>query len=541
MSESETHTEQAKIKRRFPISPVWLIPVAAALIGCWLVYESFATRGPEVLLRLDTAQGLVAGSTPVKVRSVEVGHVAEVRLTDDYSGTLAVIQMNPGTEKLLAADSQFWVVKVHLGLQGVSGLQTILSGAYIQLHPGDQSETADHFTALEHPPITSSDTPGVSLMLNSVSGASLNPGDPVVYQGQTVGLVEAVTFSTEQKRMQYQVFVRAPYSEIITRTTQFWVRSGINVSIGADGLEVQTGSLKSIIIGGVTFGQPPDVNPGKPVAAGAAFKLYPTISAARQDRYDWQIGYVVLFDDSVVGLSTGAPVLFQGIRVGTVKQVPYFTDDFDVRKFSEVRIPALIVIEPQRIEDWIDWNTVQWRFNLQLLFHAGLRASVETANLLTGAMRVRLRMTDDESDYTAQKIGGYPVFPSVPGTVSGIRQQLAASLTKINELELNSLVSQMHATLASIETTSQSVNTLFESGKAAGLASDLQITLGELQKTLAAYQQGAPVYDELNDSLTRLNRILGQVEPLVENLGENPNALIFGQDAKQDPVPQAKP
>lgn len=538
---SEDDTEQARIKRRFPISPVWLIPVMAALIGCWLVYQSFLSRGSEVVLELASAQGLHAGSTPVKVRSVQVGYVESVRLTEDYRSTIAVIQMNPDTEALLAADSQFWVVKPRVGIQGVSGLQTLLSGAYIRLHPGNKSVTADRFTALEHPPITTFGAPGVSLLLSSVSGASINPGDPVVYLGQTVGLVETVTFSVEHKRMQYQVFVRKPYSRIITRTTQFWVRSGINVSIGADGLEVQTGSLESIVMGGVTFGQPPGVNPGESVTDGAHFKLYPTMNAARQDRFDWKIPYVVLFDDSVVGLSAGAPVLFQGLRVGTVKQVPYFTDDFDVTSFKVVHIPVLIEIEPQRIEDWIGWTTEQWRFNLHLLFQAGLRASVETANLLTGAMRVRLRMSDDESGYTAYTIGRYPVFPSAPGTASSLRQQLAASLNKINEFDLDSLVSQLNATLASIAAASHSVNALFESGEAAHLASDLQTTLDALQETLAAYQQGAPVYEQLNQSLTRLSRILGELEPLVETLGERPNALIFGRNADKDPVPQAKP
>src|SRR5699024_3756539 len=125
--------EQATIRRRPRISPVWLIPVAAALIGCWLVYQNLISRGPQITLQLANAEGLQADNSPVKVRNVEVGHVSAIRLTDDYRGAIAVIQMNPDTDALLAADSRFWVVKPRIGRQGISGLGTILSRAYTQL------------------------------------------------------------------------------------------------------------------------------------------------------------------------------------------------------------------------------------------------------------------------------------------------------------------------------------------------------------------------------------------------------------------------
>lgn len=538
---TDNDTEQATVKRRARISPVWLIPVAAILIGCWLVYQNFLTRGPEVILVMGDAEGLEAGRTPVKVNNVQVGHVEAVRLSDDYSGAIAEIRMNPGTEALLAEDSRFWVVKPRIGRQGISGLGTILSGAYIELLPGEKSTIAHRFTALNHPPVTSSGKPGISILLTSTSANALNVGDPIVYQGQTVGLVETATFSVEHRHMQYRVFIKTPFSHIIASTTQFWLRSGVNLHIGADGVNLRAGSLQTIITGGLTFGQPKGVKPGVPIENGAQFKLYPTRAAARQDRFDWQIPYIVLFADSVRGLSTGAPVLYRGIRLGTVKQIPYFTSDYDTSQLNGFRIPVLITIEPQRISNWVDWTDKQWRANMQKLFDNGLRATIESANLLTGAMLISLHFMDDQPSPNVQEIGDYPVFPSAPGAISNIQQQISALLGKFNDLEMQGIVDGLKETLEAINSTTRSLNKLLEDDKTKQLAAELEDTLSELQKTLAAYQQGAPVYRKLGQSLDQLNDILRDMEPLIETLNKNPNALIFGVNPEQDPVPQAAP
>lgn len=526
-------------KRRARISPVWLIPLAAILIGCWLVYQNFISRGPEITLLLDTAEGLKAGSTAVKVHSVEVGHVKSVRLTDDYNGTVAVIQMNPGTWELLAADSKFWVVKPRIGRHGISGLGTILSGAYIQLQPGSKPAHSYRFTVLEHPPVTSSNAPGVSITLTSDTSNALNVGDPVIYQGRTVGLVETAEFSVKNKRMRYRVFIQAPYNQIITQTTQFWLRSGIDIHIGADGMDVRTGSLQSIFTGGVTFGLPKGVQPGNAIADGAHFKLYATRNAAREDRFDQEIRYLVLLKTSVRGLSEGAPVLYRGIRIGTVKEVPYYTPDYDFSQLNGFRIPVLIAIEPQRISDWIDWPANKWRTNMKKLFEHGLRASIKSANLLTGAMLISLKFVEDSNSYKHRKLGGLVVFPSTPAAINSIQQQISDLLEKFNQLELNSVMKSIQDTLKAIESTTQGLNRLVQSDKTQRLAGELQDTLEALQKTLNAYQQGTPVYQELSRSLSRFNRILSELAPLLKTLNKNPNALIFGSDNKPDPIPQA--
>ncbi|MES1939446.1 paraquat-inducible protein B, partial [Salinisphaera sp. T5B8] len=522
--------------RRRRISPVWLIPVGAALIGLWLIYQNVMSRGPEITLALDTAEGLEAGKTLVKVRSVEVGHLESVRLADDYEGAVATVQMNPDTADLLVADSRFWVVKPRVGRQGISGLGTILSGAYIQLQPGNADTSQRRFKVQDTPPATSSDEPGVSVRLTSDGDNSLAVGDPIIYQGQTVGQIEASEFSLEKKRMEYRVFVRDPYAELITDTTQFWLRSGIDFHLGSDGVDVQTGSLQSILAGGVTFGRANGVDAGEKASDGQAFKLYATRSAANQDRFDRKIRYVILLDDSVRGLNPGAPVEYRGLRIGTVVEVPFFRDDFNYDQLSDFKIPVLIAIEPQRpANSWTQWSDAQWREKTRRFFANGLRATIKSGNLLTGSTFIDVHFEDKTSDYTPTTIGAYDVFPSVPSSITSIQSQLSDLMDKLNAIDIRPIANDLrhtletsNATLDELHRATRNINRLLESKDTRELPRTLRVTLGELQQTLDGFQQGAPAYGELSRSLERLNRVLDDVAPLARTLHDRPNALIFG-------------
>lgn len=81
------------------------------------------------------AEGIEAGKTAIKSRSVDVGVVESVVLSDDLHQVEIKARLNDGMEKLLKQDSAFWVVKPQIGQEGVSGTGTLLSGAYIELQP----------------------------------------------------------------------------------------------------------------------------------------------------------------------------------------------------------------------------------------------------------------------------------------------------------------------------------------------------------------------------------------------------------------------
>ncbi|MDN5939561.1 MAG: MlaD family protein, partial [Salinisphaera sp.] len=212
----QTQATAERRRIRLWLSPVWLIPLIAILVGAWLFYQNILHRGALVVLELQSADGLHAGRTEVKVRSVVVGRVEDLRLTEDYSGAIAEVRMEPGTAGLLVKDSLFWVVKPRIGLRGVSGLGTLWSGAYLQLRPGTSDQPASHFRVLEHPPVVPAGAHGLSIALFSTESTSLNIGDPVVYQGRQVGQIAAAEFVPGRMQMRYRAFVRAPFDQLIT-------------------------------------------------------------------------------------------------------------------------------------------------------------------------------------------------------------------------------------------------------------------------------------------------------------------------------------
>lgn len=533
---------------RFWLSPVWLIPLVALGIGAWLFYQNVITRGPVIILELRNAEGIRAGMTPVKVRSVEVGRVQELRLATDLSSALAVVQMQPGTAELLVEDSIFWVVKPRIGRRGISGLGTLWSGAYLQMQPGDSPQPARRFAVLEHPPVVPADARGLSIALLSVGSNALSVGDPVLYQGQQVGQIEAAEFKPEAMQMHYRVFIRAPFDQLITTNTQFWDRSGIDFRISSEGVEVHMGSVGAILGGGVTFGVPADLPAGEPVSDGAQFRLYPTHEAARQERFDDGIRYVLLFRDSVRGLSAGAPVEFRGIRVGTVVEVPFFNQKFHLEKFEELRIPVLMAFEPQRLgQAWSHLSRAQWQERLRDLFQGGLRASVRPGNLLTGAKYIGLRFTDETSVDGLTQIGSYAVFPSERSGFDSIQRKLTRLLDKLNGLELEPALDSLTAALAAsnatfrqMEETLATLNSLLMSDGAQSLPAQLSATLRVIRETLTAYQGGKSAYESLSQALEQLNAVLEDLAPLARTLRQEPGALLLGREPIDDPVPQAK-
>jgi paraquat-inducible protein B len=400
---------------------------------------------------------------------------------------------------------------------------------------------------LDHPPLTPVGTPGVSVILTSDDGATLGPGDPVIYQGQSVGRVETAKFSVAKNRMRYTLFIRAPFDTQVLRGTQFWLRSGFQFHFGAEGIDVETGSLQAILSGGVTFGLLQGVNAGSKVNNGATFKLYATRRAAEQDRFNEKIRYILLASKSVRGLYAGAPVEYRGVRIGTVLQVPFFPKGVTFHEFGDSRMPLLIAIEPQRISShWINWTRPEWRQHIRGFEKKGLRATITAANLLTGAKFIELQYYPDAPAHTEEMIGDYPVFPIRPNSLANIPQQVSSLLKKINGLKLSQLVAGMqttlstsNATLGEIRTAVNNLNKVLATHAARELPDELQSSLRELRRTLSAYQRGAPVYRNLNRSLERLNRVLGNLAPAAQTLRDKPNALIFGSSEGPDPIPRA--
>lgn len=544
---SEPQRAQRRIQRS--LSPVWIVPIVALLIGAWMIYDNLSRLGPSIILIMDNAEGIEAGKTLIKTRNVEVGKVEKVSLSADLSHAEIKARMSPQASKMLNKDTQFWVVKPRIGREGVSGLGTVLSGAFIQLLPGNSEEELETFQVLNQPPVAPPDAPGLRINLTSQIGNSVSTGDPVSYQGFTVGRVESSQFDPDTREMSHRLYIQSPYEGLVTNNSRFWTASGLDIRLDSQGFKVNVGSLETLVGGGITFGVPANMPMGRQAKEDTSFVLFNDEDNAKEGHYSDYLEYVLLVDDTVRGLSENAPVEYRGVRIGTVMAVPWNFSAPQPDSLSRFAIPVLIRIEPQRFDsEDTEPNMSEWSERLDGMFGHGLRASLKAGNLLTGALFVDLNFYKDATPFQKMNFVNVPVFPTTSGGFAQIEQKVSNLLDKLNNLEIEPILSTLNNTLASTEKTMRTVNDiagsvdkLLADPATSALPDSMNNTMRQLRDTLQGFSPDSQGYNELTDTLSRLEQLMRDVQPVVRTLSDQPNALIFNKKLPQDPQPRAKP
>ncbi|QUJ69336.1 intermembrane transport protein PqiB (plasmid) [Photobacterium sp. GJ3] len=544
---SEQAPPKAEVSPIRQISLIWLVPVVALVIGFWMLIQFLASKGPEITLKLTTAEGIEVGKTEIKALNVKVGVITDVKLSDDYNSIMAVAQLDKDAERMLKTDTRFWVVKPRIGTQGISGLDTLLSGAYIELQPGVEKEEQLKFTVLDIPPVAPLDTKGLRLVLTHEEAGKLSVGDPVLYEGFTVGRVEKVSFDTETKNANYQLFIFEPYDSLIRQRTQFWLTSGVELSMSAEGFNLKIGSVESLLTGGVSFNVPDGAEPGELVTRQMmTFHLFNNQSEVREQLYDQYLEYVMLFNESVRGLSEGAPVEYRGIRIGTVAEVPLRVP-LQGKEFSEQQIPVLVRIEFARVHEYVEMNTLEELHHyLEAEFDNGLRASLKTANFLTGQLMVDVNFYENGATTTETTYKNYDRFPTAAGGFAEIQKQVASLLDKLNNLPLETTLSELNQTLAAAEKTlksaeqaARSVDRLMAQQETKAIPAELRNSLAQIQATLRSYGADGAPYRNLENALVRFEQVMKELQPVLRQVNDKPNSLIFSDSKGKDPIPVA--
>ncbi|CAK9884610.1 MAG: Paraquat-inducible protein B [Candidatus Erwinia impunctatus] len=536
--------ETANIDQIKRWSPVWIVPLVTLFIGAWILFYHFSHQGPVIVFTTTNAEGIVAGKTTIKSRSVDVGVVETMVLTDDLHHVEITARLNSGMEKLLKQDSVFWVVKPAIGKEGVTGLGTLLSGAYIELQPGSSKESSRNFALLSSPPLAPPDAKGIRVTLDSDKAGQLTPGDPVLFRGYRVGSVEASGFDADKRMMTYQLFIGAPYDRLITTNVRFWKESGIAFDMSGSGMRIEMTSLTTLFSGGVSFDVPDGFELGQLAQNKAEYKLFDNKKSIQDSLYSEHTDFVMLFNDSIRGLQPGATVEFRGIRLGTVAEVPYQKPDLAQRMDNDYRIPVLIRIEPDRFESMLG-RDFDINMHLRESIGAGLRASLKSANLLTGSLYVDLDFYQKADRYTGPyEFAGYPLIPTMSGGLNQIQQKVMEALDKINKLPLNPLITQAtntlqesQNTLKSMQKTIDSMNQIISSPAMKALPEETQQTLRELNRSMKGFQPGSPAYNKMVADMQRLDQVLRELQPVLRTLNTKSNALVFEAKPGEDPQP----
>lgn len=491
------------------LSFVWLVPLVALIIGLSLVWKHYAERGPAIEIYFARAEGVEPKKTKIKYRDVVIGTVTAVQFSEDLSHVVVKADLQQGMEALLSNSARFWVVRPRIGATGATGIDTLFSGPYIALDPGASGGYTEQFTGLEEPPKVLSDAEGRLFRLRAEELGSISIGSPVYHRQIQVGEVTGYHLMAEQGYVAVDVFINAPHDQLVKRNSRFWNVSGVSVALSGEGMSVEMESFLSLLAGGVAFATPESLQESGSVPVGTVFPLYTSREKAEQKSISLRVPYLVYFEDTVRGLSIGAPVEFRGIRIGTVMDIALERD----LENDKVRIPVLIGLEPERVP-LVETDPAYdrppdgdlFQEMMDRLVANGLRARLKTGNLLTGQLIIDFDLLANAEPASIDHSGRYPVLPTAPGTISSITQSLTAILEKLEQLPLEEIGQSLSRATAGLD----------------GLINDpdLQASVRSMKRVLQQADQllslfndkGAPMMDEITLLSNKARQMVKQAE-----------------------------
>jgi paraquat-inducible protein B len=525
---SPTPEAVIQTKKKFSFSIVWLVPVVAVLIGGWLVYKALSEKGPTITITFETAEGLEAGKSKIKYKDVEVGQVESIELARDLSHVIVTAELNKGTDPYLTENTRFWVVRARVAAGGVSGLGTIFSGAYIGIDPGKPGKPTRSFKGLETPPIITFGIPGRLFILKSKTLGSLDIASPVYYRRIKVGQVVAYELEKDGTAVDIKIFIHAPHDQEVRQNTRFWNASGLDVSVDASGIKVNTESFVSMMIGGIAFDTPRNLEPGSPAPENQTFHLYQSRAESVEASYVQKRPWLLHFEGSVRGLSVGAPVEFRGIEIGKVMDI---TLEFDWKKLA-FRIPVLIELEPDRIY-WVGKQKMDRQQGMDFLVEKGLRAQLKQGSLITGQLYVSLDMHPDAPP--AKIIWGEPYaeLPTIPAPMEEVTRTVSKIVEKFEKLPLEQIGNDLRDTMANLNKTTEDLQKLVQNLDASTVPA-ANATLEQTKKTLIKVDRllnaESPTGHELKRALGELADAARNISILADYLERHPDSLVFGKE-----------
>jgi paraquat-inducible protein B len=519
---------------------IWLIPLTAAAVGITLAVRALTGHGPTIVVTFRNGAGLEAGKTHIKLKEVDVGLVKAVRFTDDLQEVEVVAELRPGpaADMLMRMDTRFWVVKPRVGLGGVSGLDTLFSGAYIGVDPGRSIETSTTFRGLDAQPPITADVPGTEYTLVGEDLGSLDIGSPVYYRRVPVGQLSSFKLSPDGRSIRFNVFVAAPYDRFVTPQARFWQASGVDFQLDAQGVRVEAQSLASILAGGIAFQEGPASEETGAMMAQASrdteFRLYDKREDAMRRPDGVGFDYRLLFSGSVRGLTVGAPVEYRGLPIGEVTRIAVEGNSatanhtpriaVDIRVFPQ-RLPT---VDGQALRDSLQ----QQRVRLDSMVAKGFRAQLRQANLLTGQLYVALEFFRDAQPARINWTASPAIMPTVNGGIEDLQETLASIARKIDALPLEALTGEARESLASLNTALKRADKLLAriDGE---VAPSLQKTLDEARDTMGDLRRSLGSADDAlaasRGTLADVQRAARSLRQLADTLEQHPEALLRGK------------
>jgi len=535
-------TNEPQLSRTKTLSPVWFIPLLALLIAVWLALRAWQASGPLIQIEFKDAAGIAVGKTHVRYRDVEIGEVKKIRLSDDFTTVQVLVEMDRHVSRLITDQSNFWVVSPRISLSGVSGIETLLSGVYIEMDSaGDgDGEAESQFVGLDEPPSVRSYDEGNSYVLVADTLGSLDIGSPVYHRQVPVGEVTGYKLLADQGKVQVRFFVKAPYNELVKEHSQFWNVSGFDASIGLEGIDLEVGSLSALIAGGVEFDTPPVIKAEVPAAEpDYEFYLFADRDAVSEGAITVSYPFLLRFSGSVRGLKVGAPVEYLGIQVG---QVQHITFDSDAEQGRHINV--LIGIQPERMSSGELLTEEMVHQEIGDLVREGMQARLHSGSLIGGSLFVDL-IPDVADKGVLVQVGRYPELPTSDNEYSQIARQLASIVEHVHDIPFEDIGVDLQGSLKALRSVFDDLQQGDVANKAAGLMGNLKKatdgldgTFVQLEQTLRAIDQTIAPDSALSHTLTEtledISDASKSMEQLTDELYRYPDALLRGKEADQE-------
>jgi paraquat-inducible protein B len=500
-------TARALKRRRIPL--VWIVPALTALIALWLAWDTYSKRGPTITITFDAAAGLQAGQSQLKFKDVVMGTVKTVTVAPDFTNVIVTVETVREAAPLLSDKTIFWIVKPGIFAGNITGLDTLLSGAYIGMMPSaEKGKPAQHFVGKPDPPILETVVPGTVFMLETRKLGSISLGAPIFYRDLEVGTVLGWDLNDMARHVTIHAFVRAPFDKYVHEDSHFWNASGISVKLGASGVEIQLESIRALLLGGIAFGTQRE--PKSPVAAaGQHFPLYVNREAAISAGFGRILRMKSHFAGSVAGLAPGSDVTLHGLKIGEVTDVALVFD----RKADRIQAEVEYDVQADRIAGAAIIQGVPLGTIAGDMVRRGFRATLQAPSLISSSKVVAIESMPDAAPAELVRDGDTFIIPSAEaGSFDSITRSASELLGKINRIDFDGIGKSLAGSVKGMD---DIVN-----------GPEIKKTLGSLTATMADLQDfshkldvgAAPAMARLPEIANQLDSALAQINKLATSV-----------------------
>ncbi len=530
------------------ITSIWIVPFIALIIAGWLAYQYFSDRGPEIKIIFPKNEGLIAGQSVIKFRNVPVGKITKIYAEEDTDGVTVVVRMNSDRSKsYLTENARFWIVKPEVGLSGVSGLDTLISGTYINVFSkSGGKQFKEKFIGLNQPYRDSME--GEYFHLVSVNGDNVSVGMPIYYKNIKVGQVEHIYLGLDEKSIDTIIFVDKQYASLVHEDSKFWIKSMVNIDFTKGNLDVNIAPINFMLQGGIVFSSP-GKDRNEMTAHSQIFLIHKSQIIAESKTIGSSLKtlnhFMLLTDVSTANLRVLSPVRFYGFDIGWVDNIKLSYS----KKSHKMLANIVIVIDTSVFEDAHDDSNTTGVKNLYQAVEEGMRAQMKALDPISGMLYVDLTFDHNEGNGSITEGNAYARIPMVQDESPGVMAGLTKILDKINKLPLDKLVNSLdkvinetsepianaNEMLIELKKSAKHLNALTSKKSFEKMPDEIDKAIKELTRTIKstrkvvdAYGNDSMLNKQLSYTLEILTKTSKEMEVFLRMLNRKPNSLIFG-------------